>query len=228
MTNTVLPRIEAQSLTQKVQATLREHILSGQLRPGSRLVESQLAEQLGVSRAPVREALLALEGEGWVVSAPGKGTMVVDLTEEDLREIYTLRTVLEGLAMRLATARIDAEGLEQLSDIVEQMKLAGSAGDAERVALQDLEFHRAIWRLAGHQRLQSMLNSITVQTRIFLALNAKAYDDLLDNCMEHVELLDALRAHSADHAAGLMTQHIGEAGELTIRYFRRIEGAPDL
>ena len=148
---------------------------------------------------------------------------MIELTDENLREIYTLRSVLEGLAMRLVAPKIDEHALRGLSDGVEQMKLAANSGDAERVALKDLEFHQQIWKMAGHRRLYNMLNSIMVQTRIFLALNAKAYDDLLDNCLEHSALLDALRARDAQEAGRFMEKHIAEAGEVTIRYFRKSE-----
>ena len=147
---------------------------------------------------------------------------MIELTEENLREIYTLRSVLEGLAIRLVAPKIDEHALRGLSDVVEQMKVAANSGESERVALRDLEFHQQIWKMAGHRRLYNMLNSSMVQTRIFLALNAKAYDDLLDNCLEHSVLLDALRARDGQEAARLMQQHIDEAGEVTIRYFRKI------
>ncbi len=222
----MLPRIEAESVTQKVRSTMRDHILSGDVKPGTRLVETQLAEQLGVSRAPVREALSALESEGLVVSEPNKGTFVAVITEEDLAEIYTVRIALEGLAMRLVARRIDSDGLASLSDIVESMKRAADEGDAERVSAMDLEFHQRIWKLSGHRRLYQILTSMMTQIRVFLALNGRVYEDLLDNCMEHVVLLDMLRSKDADKAEQVMVQHIEEAGKVTTDYLTGIKHAP--
>jgi DNA-binding GntR family transcriptional regulator len=218
VTSTVLPRIETESLTQKAQTALREHILSGKLKPGTRLVESQLAEQLGVSRAPVREVLLALEAEGLVASIPGKGAFVAQITEEDLQEIYTVRSVLEGLAMRLAARRMDRRALRDLSEIVERMKEAAGSGDAQQVADADLEFHEYVWKLSGHRRLYQLLTSIMSQIRMFLALNTQVYDNLLDNCLEHVALYEALSSGDAPKAERLMCHHISEAGRLNIDY----------
>ena len=221
--NTVLPKIEAESITDKVRTAIRNYVLSGKIQPGTRLVEAQLAEQLGVSRAPVREALLALETEGLVVSIPGKGAVVAEMTEEDLREIYTVRSVLEGLAMRLAAQAINRDGLNKLADIVARMKRAAQDGDAEQVAALDFEFHQQIWTLSGHKKLYQLLTGMMTQIRMFLALNAKLYTDLLDNCMEHVTLFEALSSGDAGRAEQLVVEHIEEAGKLNIHYLRQIK-----
>jgi len=220
-----LPKIETESVADKVRRALRDHVLSGALKPGTQLIESQLAEQLGVSRAPVREALQTLEAEDLVESVRNKGTFVVDITEEDLREIYTVRAALEGLAMRLAAQAMDHEELSALAHIVEWMEQAARDGDAEQVSKIDLEFHEAIWALSGNRRLFQFLTSMMAQIAMFLALNVRLYEDLLDNCLEHVRLLAALRSGDAVRAEQLMVGHISEAGELNISYLRSMEHA---
>jgi len=218
-----LPKIEMESVTEKVRAALRNYVLSGKIPPGTRLVEAQLAEQLGVSRAPVREALLALEAEGLAVSIPGKGACVAEITEEDLQEIYTVRSVLESLAMRLATQAINRDGLNKLADIVARMKQAAQDGDAEQVAALDFEFHQQIWALSGHKKLYQLLTGMMAQIRMFLAVNTKLYTDLLDNCMEHVALFEALNSGDAEKAQQLMAQHIDKGWELNIKYVRSLK-----
>ena len=218
-----LPKIETESVTDKVRRALRDHVLSGALRPGTQLIESQLAEQLGVSRAPVREALQTLESEGLVESVPNKGTFVADITEEDLREIYAVRAALEGVAMRLAAQAMDHEELSALAHIVERMEQAARDGDAERVSKIDLEFHEAIWALSGNRRLFQLLTSMMAQIAMFLALNVRLYEDLLENCLEHVALLQALRSGDAVRAERLMVEHISEAGEVNISYMQSME-----
>jgi len=219
-TRKALPKIETESIADKARRAVRDHVLAGELKPGTQLVEGQLAEQLGVSRAPVREALLKLESEGLVESVPNKGTFVADISEEDLWEIYTVRAALEGVAMRLAAREMDGDQLGALAQIVERMEQAARDGDAERVSKIDLEFHEAVWALSGNRRLYRLLASMTAQIRMFLALNVKVYEDLLDNCLEHVALLGVLRSGDSERAEQLMVKHISEAGESSIHYLR--------
>ncbi len=216
-----LPRIEMESISRKVESAIREHILSGQLRPGARLVEVQLAQELGVSRAPVRAALQTLEVEGLVVTVPNKGACVAGVTARDLHEIYTVRSVLEELAVRLAAERWTRVALADLQEIVERMQEAARAGDAPMMAAFDLEFHQYLWDLSGHQRLRQILLSMMGPIRMFIALNARLYEDFSDNCLEHSELLDALQAGDVEKAGSLMAQHITDAGRLNIKFLER-------
>lgn len=216
-------KVEKESITEKVVTALRKGILSGSLKPGTRLVEAHLAAQLGVSRAPVREAFRILEPEGLVVLEPNGGTFVAEISEDDLREIFTVRGVLEGLAMRLVAGHVTKEGLAQLSHIVERMEEAASRNDTERVIELDLEFHERIWKLSGHRRLYGILSNMIGPIRMFLALNTQVYDHLVDNAMEHVELLEALSSGEARRAEKMMVEHIEEAGTRNIDYLKRIE-----
>jgi DNA-binding GntR family transcriptional regulator len=218
----MLPKIEVEGVTDKVETALRDYILSGELEPGTRLVEAQLAEQLGVSRAPVREALAGLEAEGLVVSELNKGAIVAEITEKDLWEIFTIRCSLEGLAARLVARTATRDGLRDLASILAQMKSAAEDRDAGRVAAEDFAFHQRLWELSGHGRLCQMLMSIISQIRLFLAVNSVTYDNLFDNYMEHVELLEALRAGDEARAESLMVQHIEVAGTLNISYLRNM------
>ncbi len=215
-------KVEKESITEKVVAALRKSILSGSLKPGTRLVEAHLAAQLGVSRAPVREAFRILEPEGLVVLEPTEGTFVAKVSEDDLREIYTVRSVLEGLAMRLVAERITKDDLPKLSHIVERMEEAARRRDAERVLELDLEFHELIWSLSGHRRLQEILSNMIGPIRMFLALNTQVYEDLVDNAMEHVELLEALSSGEVRKAEKMMVEHIEEAGRRNINYLKTI------
>jgi len=216
-----LEKVEKESITEKVVTALRKAILSGTLRPGTRLIESELAGQLGVSRAPVREAFRILEPEGLVVLEASKGAFVAEVSEDDLREIFTVRSVLEGLAMRLAAEHITEDELPKLSHIVERMEEAAGRNDTERVIELDLEFHEQIWKLSGHRRLYEILSNMIGPIRMFLALNTQVYDRLVDNAMEHVELLDALSSGEVMRAERMMVEHIEEAGRRNIDYLTR-------
>ena len=223
MVGVLLQKVQKESITEKVVTALRTAILSGNLGPGTRLIEAELADQLGVSRAPVREAFRILEPEGLVVLEATKGAFVAEVSENDLREIFTVRSVLEGLAMRLVAEHITENELAKLSHIVEQMEEAARHRDAERVLELDLEFHEQIWSLSGHSRLQEILSHMLGPIRMFLALNTQVYEDLVDNAMEHVELLEALSSGEVKKAEKIMVEHIEEAGTRNIDYLKRIE-----
>jgi len=214
-------KIKRESVTDKVVAALRSRILSGELEPGTRLIESYLAGQFGISRAPLREAFLILEREGLVVSGHKEGTFVAKVSEDDLREIYLVRSVLEGLAMRLAAERMTKERLGRLARTVERMQEAASRDDAEQVVELDLEFHDLIWEFSGCKRLYEVLSNMIGPIRMFLALNTQVYDDLVDNALEHVKLLDAFSGGDVQKAQEMMIAHIEDAGEMNIAYVQR-------
>ena len=225
MPSITLEKIARESVTQKVVSILRKRILCGDLQPKTRLIESQLAEQLGVSRAPVREAFRSLEPEGLVISEPGKGTFVAEISASDLLEIYTVRSVLEGLAMRLVVERIAEDELAELSRTVEDMKQAADQGDTERLMELDLEFHDLIWQFSGHQRLLDTLRNMIGPIRLFLAVNTQVYENLVDNVLEHVDLVEALASGNAKEAEKVMIAHIEEAGERNIDYLQKLKHA---
>ena len=215
-----LGKIERESVTEKVATLLRTQIVSGALKPGTRLIESQLAERLGVSRAPLREAFRILEPEGLVVSASGGGTYVAEIREEDLREIFMVRSVLEGLAMRLVVKRVTKEEVTELSHIVERMKEAAEQGRASRVIELDLQFHERIWEFSRNRRLREVLSNMLGPIHMFLALNSQVYDDLVDNALEHVQVVDALSSGDACQADKIMISHIEDAGKMNIAHVR--------
>jgi DNA-binding GntR family transcriptional regulator len=215
-----IDKIERESVTQKVVAALRNHILSGEIEPGTRLIESRLARQFGISRAPLREAFLILEREGLVTSEHAEGTFVAEISEDDLRDIFLVRGVLEGLAMRLAAENVTEEHLDQLSRIVEWMQEAASRNDAERVVELDLQFHELIWRISRCKRLDEILHNMIGPIRMFLALNTQVYDDLVDNVLEHVTLLEAFSSGDVERAREMMIAHIEEAGQRNIAYIQ--------
>jgi DNA-binding GntR family transcriptional regulator len=223
MTEIALQKIERESVTEKVVGVLRARILAGDLAPNTRLIESQLADQLGVSRAPIREAFRILEPEGLIISEAGKGTFVAEISAEDLREIFTLRSVLEGMAMRLIVERITRDQLDELQGIVEQMQQAADRGDAETLVDLDLGFHERIWQLSGHKRLYETLANMIGPIRLFLAVNSQVYGDLVDNVLEHVELHEAMSSRDAKRAQRMMVKHIEEAGKRNLAYLDAIK-----
>jgi DNA-binding GntR family transcriptional regulator len=201
---------------------VREQILSGGFAQGEHLVEAKIAEQLGISRGPVREAFKLLRAEGLLQEEPRKGTFVVRMSPEDVREIYGLRAAIEGRAARMIATRGDAEVIAELRGKLEAIGAAVGAGESAAVFQADLAFHESLVGLAGNSRLDEVFARYVPTLRALLRLDEHVYRSLDDIAMEHRPLLDALAAGDADGAAALAEAHCDHAGELIADY---VEGA---
>jgi DNA-binding GntR family transcriptional regulator len=214
-----VPALERKNLALDVAARLRESIVDGTLPPGTRLLEVEAARQLGVSRGPLREALRILEAEGLIISEPGHGSHVTQISERDIREIYSLRRILEEEAFRLAAQRATEAQLQQLDEILEAMFDAAGRGDPDTVLDLDLDFHKQVWRMSGHSRLEAYLNEVAAQARIYIAVQTSLYDDLAAGISDHREMLAALRERDPERAIRSLLGHLQEATDVLLDYF---------
>ncbi|WIX99103.1 GntR family transcriptional regulator [Amycolatopsis mongoliensis] len=191
-------------LADEVADRIRDAIFDGVYAPGSPLREVELAEALGVSRGPVREALLKLDREGLVRSEWHRGTTVTSLSEVDVAELDSLRAALEQLAVGLVVDR--APGLEEVDAAVTRME---RAADEHEMVRCDLEFHDAIYRAAGHRRLGEAWQAIRSQVHLFLLTRIGVETDgyLAGIPAEHRQLADALRARDREAALELFATH---------------------
>jgi DNA-binding GntR family transcriptional regulator len=153
--------MDTRTLKEQIVKLLRGAILSGRIKTGERLNESELARHLGLSRIPVREALQQLQVQGLVVDIPRRGKFVVDLSDEDIQKINSLRLVLEAEALRLCRANITPEGLNALVNLVKKMEQSREVSEIEASTL-DIEFHRMVWHYCGNKYLAKVLESITI------------------------------------------------------------------
>jgi len=221
----VFEQVPHRSLREAALSAIRRAILCGDLVPGQRLVESDIAEQMGMSRAPVREALRQLETEGLVVSEPHRGSFVVELSATDLWEIYTLRAALESVAVRIVTEKGSVEILARLRQAVADMAEAAREGDRARLAALDMAFHEMLCRAAGHSRLLDVWLSMTAQIRTFIDLTNTLYL-LADEVVRlHTEIVEHMEGGRAEEAGQALARHILEVGE---RICRRQDEAPDV
>ena len=154
-------RRERRVLRDEIRDQLIEQILNGRLAPGERIVEMRIAQQFGVSQAPVREALRDLDLLGFVVSSPFRGAIVRQLSVEELVQLYPIRAVLEGLAARHAATRIDAITVKKLERLLATMRTAADRGDHRRAVEADFAFHLTIVEASGNRLLQQ-INGIFV------------------------------------------------------------------
>ena len=208
--------VDETSLRDQVANNIRRAIDAGALKPGERLVEADIAGQMGTSRAPVREAIRLLEQEGLVTNVPRRGSFVVELDRKDIEEIYSLRSVLEVLAVREALPRLTAEDLEGLDDLIKEMILAADERDMTKLVEADLEFHQRIVRFASHRRLLDVWQRMYIQLRLFLAMKDQLYDNPRDVAETHIPLLEAFRSGDVETAHQVMSNHIINAGELLL------------
>ena len=207
--------IDSASLREKIEQQVSNAILSGSIGPGEHLVETTIAEQLGVSRAPVREALSALEREGVILYVPRKGYFVVDFTPKDIEEIYSLRLMLEVGALRRSINRFSKNAVSSLQQVVNDLGEAVREGKKQNeVATLDLAFHELICQEADHSRLYSAWNSMRLQTWMLIGLTSKTEYDHPDQPKQfHQDILDAILEQNLGAAEALLRSHILDAQE---------------
>lgn len=143
--------------------TLREAILKGELTPGERLMELQLASKLGVSRTPIREAIRMLEQEGLAVTIPRKGAEVAKMTEKDMEDVLQIREALDELAVSIACEQMTTEQLEELRHTMHEFAEYTKSGDVKKIAEADVKFHDIIYQSTGNPKLVNMLNNLREQ-----------------------------------------------------------------
>jgi DNA-binding GntR family transcriptional regulator len=202
-----------QSLPDAVADRLRAEIRSGAYRPGDRLVERQIAHQLGVSHIPVREALTRLEEEGLVDRLPRRGARVAQLTQRSLDEVSSLRVVLEQLVVRRVQAHWTPADQVRLQAIVDRMTAAARAGDLEALHDCDHQFHEELWRLADHQLLLEVVAQLRGRTNHFFRAAAASLgpEEVVEHAASHQRLLDVIAGGDQAAAARAMKEHVETA-----------------
>jgi len=207
-------RTERRVFREEIREQLIDDIISGRLAPGTRITETRLAQQFGVSQAPVREALRDLELFGFVVSSPFRGTQVRRISTDDLLEMYPLRAAVEGVAAREAALRIDESTLKKLEKLIGTMRAAAEQNDGAAHAHADFDFHEAIIKAAGNRMLEHVWQTMRLATTTFVthAMTQLTHRTLHEIGERHISLLAALRARDPLRAEAEMRRHIEEPG----------------
>jgi DNA-binding GntR family transcriptional regulator len=215
------------SLAEDAADRIREGILSGGFAQGAHLVEARIAEDLNVSRGPVREAFKLLRAEGLLEEEPRRGTFVVSLSPADVREIYGLRAAIEGRAARLLAADPGPAVVAELRGLLQAIERAASEGDLVAVLRRDLEFHDALCRLSGNGRLHEVFGRYVPMLRSLLRLDERVMTSLEDIAEQHRPLLAAIEAGDASEAGRCAEEHSDHAGTLIADYLES-RPVPDL
>ena len=201
--------------------TLRKGILRGELKPGERLMEIQLANKLGVSRTPIREAIRKLELEGLVLMIPRKGAEVAQITEKNMQDVLEVRKALEELSVQLACERITPEQVEEMKMAAEDFRKVLKSGDVTKIAEADVKFHDIIFAATNNQRLITLLNNLREQMyrfRVEYLKQKECYPQLLE---EHDKLIALISGGEVEEACELMGCHIDNQASTVSDVIRR-------
>ena len=188
--------------------TLREAILKGELKPGERLMELQLAAKLGVSRTPIREAIRMLEQEGLAVTIPRKGAEVARMTEKDMEDVLQIRDALDELAASIACEQISEEELAELRHTMHEFEESTKTGDVKRIAESDVRFHDIIYHATRNVKLENMLNNLREQMyryRVEYLKDEKNFPILI---REHSQIVEGLTAKDKTMLTAAMHKHV--------------------
>jgi len=200
--------LDQRTLWQQAHEHLRDEIISGSLTPGTELNEVTLAESLGVSRGPVREALGRLAIEGLVTIRPRRGAVVRALSNEEFIEAYQVREALEMMAVRLAVPKLTAEDLAAMESLIEEMDLHGEAGDVQRFFEANTEFHQRFFRAADNRMLAELYRQLRGQIDRHRLRSLELRGDLRRSIVEHRAILWAAAKGDVERAVHLTSEHI--------------------
>ncbi|AEV66793.1 GntR family transcriptional regulator [Acetivibrio clariflavus] len=203
--------------------TLREAIITGELKPGERLMEVKLAEKMGVSRTPVREAIRMLELEGLVDMLPRKGAHVAELSVKDIMDVLEVRAAMDSLATRLAAERITDDEIKELRQIQAQFINYVEKNNLQGSIKKDVEFHELIYRASRNDRLLQIANNLREQVQRFRVIYLKDYSSPKNLIKEHEDICDAIAARNLDMAQEYAQIHINNQEKVIIKAIKSMK-----
>lgn len=198
---------QRQNMSKELVTYIKQQILSGELNPGDRIVETKIARELGISQTPVREALRELQGQGIITVVPNRGPLVRSLSKEDAFEVYSLRSMLEGMAIRLAVKFATDEEVAELENVYHQMDQKVRDDSVDYLFQYSSHLHELIIKYARHSRISTFYDSISLQIALLnRQLGMKKSKDYEVN--QHWELIEVMKARDPDAAELTMRKHI--------------------
>jgi len=197
---------------------IRQAIIDGRVMPGQRLKEEELAQQLGISRTPVREALLILQTEGLVEASPNRGATVRSYELSDLEDMYELRALLEGNAARWAATRIDADSLQRLHDSCARFKKLVAGSNVNKLVAENALFHDTILAAAGSERLAGMVRQVIATPLVYKSYIWYSPEQATASYHYHRQLTNALERRDPSRAEFIMREHVYEARDVLAQH----------
>lgn len=209
-----------QPLRETVCEALRSAIRTGVLEPGERLMEVQLAEELGISRTPVREAIRKLEQEGYVIMMPRRGTYVSSVSVSDIKEIFEIRTALESLTTSLAAMRIEPDELENLRALLTEIEGHIERRDIDKIVETDIKFHGLLYQVSRNERLVTIISNLKEQLARFRTLSMSYPGRLHATLAEHRAMVEAIAAGDVEAARDAAERHMEQAEATLLKAMR--------
>ena len=217
---------DQRTISQQVAARLRDLIIEGKLPPGTPLRVNPLADRLGMSAMPVRDALKLLEVERLVESTPRRGAVVSALSEEDIEEIYAMRSALEGVCARHGAERATDDDIVELDQLVAKLEQALQANDLETFMRIDREFHDRIYVISGRERIRRSVGELLARSQRYAAHSYRHWGPLDRALEEHRTILEAVRARDGVLAQRLTRRHLEDSADRLLTAVRELGALP--
>lgn len=215
-----------QTLREKILETIRDAILKGDLKPGEKVAEPELAERFGISRTPIREAFRQLESEGYLTVIPRKGAVVAALSERDVKEFYAVKSTLEGYAAELAAQNLTEKELAKLESINERLKQLASEGDVKSFYKIHNEFHETFLKAADNSKLHELITHLGKKFSRLRMASISVTGRMAISVAEHEKLLDAFRKHDGKAAEALVKKTAAIGGSVLLESMAHSRGEP--
>ncbi|MCL5965742.1 MAG: GntR family transcriptional regulator [Deltaproteobacteria bacterium] len=211
------------TLREKIVETVRQAIINGQLPPGTRVAEPDLADRFGISRTPIREAFRQLESEGFITVIPRKGAVVASFSEKDISDFYDIKMVLEGYAARCAAKNLTERDIARMESVNRQMEGASSKKDVRKVFALHNEFHDIFLAASGNEKLRSIVDNMVMQFqrfRILLSMPGRIEGSI----RQHQEIIEAFRKRNAALAGALVEKNAAYGKKILLKEFSKAKG----
>lgn len=219
-----LDAVQTSPLRTEVANLLRKHILNGDIQSGERLIEVEIAQQLGVSRMPVREALRVLESEGLIKQIPRKGIVVSEYTEDDIIEYYTIREALEICAIKIVIDKITKDEIDELKMYCSNAVKAHRENDTDKVCFWTSKFNERIYDSCGMPRLKEQISSTQKYLRTFRMVSFREPNRTEKALAEHLEIIQLVESKNIEGAVKATSAHLKDAREAYLSLWKRTKG----
>lgn len=202
-----------QTLREKILTVIREAICNGQLKPGEKVVEPELAKQFGISRTPIREAFRQLESEGYLQVVPRKGVVVAELSQRDVKEYFAIKGVLEGYAAQIASQTLTDKELGRLEILAEKLQQSAARSDVNGYFKERNEFHEIFLKAAGNHKLYNMIQQLEGKFSRLCLISLKVEGRMVDSASVYGLIVSAFKEKNSELAETLVTQSIATCCE---------------
>jgi DNA-binding GntR family transcriptional regulator len=206
-----------QTLREKILENIRDAILKGDLKPGERVSEPDIAERYGISRTPIREAFRQLESEGYLTVIPRKGAVVAKHSEKDIEEFYSIKSVLEGYAAQLAAERMTPKDIDKLEAINNRLEKLSKSKDVKTFFRVHNEFHEYFFRAAGNQKLQELIQQLLKKFEYLRIASFSMPGRMEISVQEHKKIIEAFRNNDGYLADLLVRKNAAYGGQVLLQ-----------